>query len=210
METRRARRILLAAFIFSLLAHAIVALIMRGPLGPPPQEAQVVTLQRRARIVSVLHRLPTPPPPRSTPMPKRAAMPKTVARSSKAYPSNARAVSQSRPAPASAAPEPTPSATPSRVACRDADLPASVVGTPPPADIPPSVRAQATSGIVRVRVQLDRYGSVTGTSVTQTSGNPSLDLVAEAMAGAAQYAPAYIRCKAVASTYAFSVKFAAW
>ena len=210
MESRRTRRILLAAFVFSLLAHASVALIVRGPLGPPPQDVQAVTVARRARIVSVSRLLPTPPPPRPTPAPVRASQPQAAAPVLQAHPSNVRTLSGPPGTPAPAAPKPSPSAAPARVACSGADLPASIIGTPPPADIPPSVRAEATSGIARIRVQLDRHGAVTGTSITQSSGNTALDLIAESMAGAAQYAPAYQACKAVASTYAFSVRFAAW
>ncbi len=85
-----------------------------------------------------------------------------------------------------------------------------LAGSPPPAEIPPAVRAQATSGTARVRVSLDRHGVVTGTTVTQSTGNASLDLIAESMANGAHYAPAYANCKAIASTYVFGVKFAAW
>ena len=59
-------------------------------------------------------------------------------------------------------------------------------------------------------MQLDANGQVTGASVTQSTGNSSLDLVAVAMARDARYTPALHECKPVASAYTFSVKFVAW
>jgi TonB family protein len=85
-----------------------------------------------------------------------------------------------------------------------------VVATPQPPDIPNEVRASGTSGTALVSVQLDASGQVTNTTVTQSTGNSSLDLVAIAMARAARYAPALRDCKPIASAYAFSVKFVAW
>jgi len=210
MESRRARRILLAAFVFSLLVHAVVAFVVRRPLQPPPVESQVVTLQRRAQIVTVQRSLPSPPP---TPKPAMAQpKPATTALPSKAVPASPHGVRQPPIVAASAAPVPSPTAhpTPQAVACAAAAVPAMLVGSPPPAEIPPAVRAQATSGTARVRVSLDRHGVITGTTVTQSTGNPSLDLIAESMANGAHYAPAYANCKAIASTYEFGVKFAAW
>jgi len=209
MESRRTRRILLAAFVFSLLVHAVVAFVVRRPLQPPSVESQVVTLQRRAQIVTVQRSLPSPPPPKpAVAQPK----PETTALPSKAVPTSPDGVRRPLIVAASAAPAPSPTAhpTPQAVACAAPAVPAMLVGSPPPAEIPPAVRAQATSGTARVRVSLDRHGGVTGTTVTQSTGNASLDLIAESMANGAHYAPAYANCKAIASTYVFGVKFAAW
>lgn len=210
MESRRTRRILLAAFVVSLLVHAVVALVVRRPLQPPPEEPQAVTLQRRARIVTVQRSLPSPPP---TPKPAVAPpKPATTALPAKPAPPSARGVRRALAVATAAprAPSPAPHPTPQAVACATAAVPAMLVGSPPPAEIPPAVRAQATSGTARVRVSLDRRGAVTGTSVTQSTGSVSLDLIAESMANGAHYAPAYANCKAIASTYVFGVKFAAW
>lgn len=94
--------------------------------------------------------------------------------------------------------------------CARANVEASVIGTPAPPDIPAQVRASATKGVVLVGVQLDATGQVTGASVTQSTGNSSLDLVAVGMARDARYAPALRDCKPIASAYTFSVKFFAW
>jgi TonB family protein len=59
-------------------------------------------------------------------------------------------------------------------------------------------------------VQLDPQGYVLGASVTQSTGNSSLDLVAVAMARDARYAPALHDCKPVSAVAVFSVKFVAW
>ena len=82
--------------------------------------------------------------------------------------------------------------------------------SPSPPDIPPAARANGTSGVAMVRVQLDENGQVTGAGVTQSTGNSSLDIVAVAMARDARYTPALHDCKPVAGAYTFSVKFFAW
>jgi TonB family protein len=61
-----------------------------------------------------------------------------------------------------------------------------------------------------VRVSLDPSGSVRQTTVVQSSGNTSLDLVAVSMARAARYMPATHACKPIASEYLFKAKFSAW
>ena len=85
-----------------------------------------------------------------------------------------------------------------------------MLATPAPADIPLAARSQGTDGTTLVDVKLDAKGSVTGAAISQSSGNASLDVVALGMARDATYSPATHDCKPVASTYTFSVKFAAW
>ncbi|HEY9179906.1 MAG TPA: TonB family protein, partial [Candidatus Baltobacteraceae bacterium] len=60
------------------------------------------------------------------------------------------------------------------------------------------------------QVQIDPKGAVTNAAVSQSSGNSGLDAVAMQMAKSASYSPALVKCKPVASTYTYSVKFVAW
>ncbi|MGC2408193.1 MAG: TonB family protein, partial [Candidatus Cybelea sp.] len=108
-----------------------------------------------------------------------------------------------------ATPTPQPVAT-SSLGCAQANTQAVVVATPAPPDIPVGARASGTNGTALVSVQLDANGQVSGTNVTQSTGNSSLDLVAVAMARDSRYTPALHDCKPVASAYTFSVKFVAW
>jgi periplasmic protein TonB len=94
--------------------------------------------------------------------------------------------------------------------CANATTGASVIATPAPPDIPTDVRASGTSGTVLVSVQLDASGGVTNATVTQGTGNSSLDVVALGMARDARYSPALRDCKPVAGAYVFSVRFVAW
>jgi len=73
-----------------------------------------------------------------------------------------------------------------------------------------AARADGTSGISLIKVQIDAQGAVTSAAVSQGTGNSSLDLVALAMARGARYSPALHECKPVAAAYTFSVKFYAW
>jgi TonB family protein len=61
-----------------------------------------------------------------------------------------------------------------------------------------------------VNVKLDERGGVVDVAIAASSGDPSLDQLALTTAKFAQYTPALHLCKAVASSYAFKVKFAAW
>ena len=209
MESRRARWILLAAFSFSLLFHAIVALIVRRSLPPPSGNREVVSIQH-ARIVTLEHRPPSPPPPVPPPIPKPQVAPTTSRTEPHSPPANHG--TQRKPRVASLAPVPTPQPTAfARPApCRTADLPAALIVAPSPAPIPADVRAQATDGIARILVRLDSQGAVLGSTVVQSSGNRSLDAVAQTLAQTGRYTPAFKSCKAIASSYTFSVKFAAW
>ena len=203
---RRVPRLLLAAFALSLLVHLIVALVLRPSAPTPESQTEVVSIQHRPATIAV-RKVPTPPPP----PPKKTTVPHSAASSRpKSGPGEAGSAA-STPAPtplvASATAAPTPAVTPG---CVHSSAEASVVASPPPPDIAPDVRAAAISGIARVSVQLDTGGVVTGATVTQSTGNSSLDLVAVTMARDARYAPALHDCKPIASAYTFSVKFVAW
>lgn len=71
---------------------------------------------------------------------------------------------------------------------------------------PPSTRgAAARSAIIAVR--LSASGSVVGTKVAKSSGRGDLDAAATTAARASTYSPAVARCKPVAGTYGFYVRF---
>ena len=72
------------------------------------------------------------------------------------------------------------------------------------------MRAQGVSGTTSVLVHLDDKGNVIDASVTGSSGSPTLDVAALAMAKGATYTPAIANCKAIASDYTFTARFIAW
>lgn len=205
---KRGPRLLLVAFALSLLVHVIVAVIMHPPIPTLENQAEVVSILHRPATIAVT-KVPTPPPPR----PKQTPAPKALssappARKGPGATANAGAGTPA-PTPAVAVATPAPTASPNG-GCGKADVSAVVIATPSPPDIAPEARANGTSGTALVSVQLDTNGAVTGTNVTQSTGNSSLDLVAVGMARDARYSPALRDCKPVASAYTFSVKFVAW
>ncbi len=215
MDARRSRRLLIAAFALSLLIHLIVASGVRWPFVRTRDETEVVHVQNM-RVTRIAH-VPTPPPhtpppqtppPTASPAPARSAppAPHLPPSSSGTGGATGRVLSKRTPAP-TPVPTPAPSAT---VQCANNDLPAQLAASPPPPEISPQARADSVTGTTKVRVQLDANGAVQGTTVVDSSGSGSLDLVAVSMARAAQYTPAQHDCKAVASDYTFSVKFVAW
>jgi periplasmic protein TonB len=206
---KRVPRLLLVAFVLSLLAHLIVALILHPPTPTPENQAEVVSIEHRPASIAVT-KVPTPPPP---PRPKPAPRVESSTRPARKGPGPAPApggAGTAAPTPVAAAtPTPQPVAT-SSLGCPQANTQAVVVATPAPPDIPAGARASGTNGTALVSVQLDANGQVSGTNVTQSTGNSSLDLVAVAMARDSRYTPALHDCKPVASAYTFSVKFVAW
>jgi periplasmic protein TonB len=215
VTAKRARRVLFVALALSLFIHLIVALITHPMVSVLPNEPEVVSLiHRSAAIVAK----PTPAPPRRlrTPVPRAArtnatskplpAKPQSHG-AGPAKPSGSGGKAAATTAPASTA---TPLAASTTSPCAHSDTPANILATPEPAEIPPAVRAQGTSGIAAVNIQLDPQGNILGTSVSQSTGNASLDLVAVSMARDARYAPALHDCKPVAGAYTFSVKFLSW
>jgi protein TonB len=208
---RRVPRLLLAAFVLSLLIHLIVALILHPPAPTPESQAEVVSIQHRPATIAVTKTTPPPPRPHptQTPAPRTpSSAPPSHKGSKPAGTAGGGSAPSRRPAVvARATPQPVPTAT---GACPQPNSGAAVVATPPPPDIALATRASATSGVATVSVQLDQSGQVTGAGVTQSTGNSSLDLVAVQMARDARYSPALRDCKPIPATYAFSVKFLAW
>jgi len=208
MEIRRARRLLLIAFALSLLVHAIIALRMNWPFAAPRDEPQFVTVEHRPRIVTIA-KMPTPPP--QTPKPVATPVPTTAPAAAKPVKAVGTRGAQAGAATA-AVPAHTPVPTPASTseACTKPEAQAALVTAPTPPDLAPAVRASATNAVIRVQVKLDDRGGVTDATVSESSGNGSLDLVAVSMARSAQYAPAYHACKAIAGTYTFSARFIPW
>jgi len=197
---------LIAAFAISLLIHLLWAFLVRRT--PPTSETQIETVTIRHRLT--MTKMPTPPPlPKRTPVPHPAPTSRPLPRATQATQS---AGGQGGNAHATTPPTPEPTAAPTGTPnpCRNNDIDAVVLSTPPPPDIPVAARAEGTSGTTLVDVKLDARGTVTGAAVSQSSGNPALDVVAVGMARDSTYSPATHDCKPVASTYSFSVKFVAW
>lgn len=205
---KRVPRLLLVAFALSLLLHLVVALILRPPTPTPSTQSEVVSIQHRPATIA-LKKPPTPPPPpppRKTPVPRTAAS--AVPRKGPGS-GGTQGASAATPTPVVAQVTASPAVTPTS-GCARSNTAAAVVSSPPPPDIPVQARAEGTSGTALVSVQLDASGTVTGATVTQSTGNSSLDLVAVGMARDARYSPALHDCKPVASAYVYSVKFVAW
>jgi len=204
---KRVPRLLLVAFALSLLLHLIVALGLRPTAPTPATQSEVVSIQHRPATIAV-RRPPTPPPspppPRHTPVPRTAASAPPLKGPGSG---GTQGASAATPTPAVAQVTARPAATPT-AGCASAA--ASVLSTPAPPEIPIQARASGTSGTALVSVQLDASGTVTGATVTQSTGNSSLDLVAVGMARDARYSPALRDCRPIASAYVYSVKFVAW
>ncbi|MGC9993167.1 MAG: energy transducer TonB [Candidatus Cybelea sp.] len=203
---KRARRVLLVAFAFSLLLHAIVALVLHPATADFQSQPEAISVVRRSTVIVAHntpppHRMPTPAPRNLTP-PRPRASGAAVARSEGGGPS--------RTTPPPPPPAPTLLPSPAGAGCAQPNAAAAVIATPGPPDIPAAVRADRTNGTALVTVALDPQGSVTGASVAQSTGNSSLDLVAVAMARDARYSAPLHDCKPIAGDATFSVKFVAW
>ncbi len=207
---KRIPRLLVIAFALSLFVHLIVALILRPPTPTPQGQAEVVSIEHRPASIAVRKvQTPPPPPPKRTPAPRTVNSAPPRKPTGLAGPSGSAYATSPAPTPAPATPPPTPAAT-RGAGCTQANAGAAIAASPPPPDIAPAARADGTSGVALVRVQLDPSGQVTGTGVVQSTGNSSLDVVAVAMARDARYSPALRNCKPIAGDYTFSVKFVAW
>lgn len=205
----RTQRLLIVAVALSLLVHLIVALIVRPFSATTQNQAEVVSIERRATVIAMT-KMPTPPPrPRHTPAPRAPASARPVARKGPAG-AQSPGGGAAGVAPARPTPTPLPVATTASSACTQPNAGAAVVASPPPPDIPTAVRASATNGTAVIKVDLDPSGQVAGAGVAQSTGNSSLDLVAVAMARGATYSPPLHDCKPIAGAYNFSVKFVAW
>lgn len=208
MMPRQARRLLVVAFALSLLLHLIFAVAWHRPNYSQQGATEIVSIEHRSALIT---RMQTPPPrPKITPVPHPAPSSRPAPKSSRGtQPSNTGGASLqagARPAPAST---PVIAATTGNACTRPNAGPAIVASAAPP-EIAPDTRAEGTSGIALVKVQLDATGNITTAAVAQSTGNSSLDLVAVAMARDARYAPALRDCKPVAGDYTYSVKFVAW
>jgi protein TonB len=207
---RRIPRLLVIAFALSLLVHLIVALIMRPPTPTPQGQAEVVSIERRPATIAVTKmRTPPPPPPKPIPAPHTVNSAPPRKPIGNEGPAGTAHASPPAPTPAPATPTPAPAAT-TAAGCPQPNAAAALAASPAPPDIAPGARAEGTSGVVLIRVQLDPSGQVTSTGVTQSTGNSSLDLVAVAMARDGRYTPALHQCKPIAGVYTLSVKFVAW
>lgn len=204
---RRAQRLLVAAFVLSLLVHAIVALLLHPARERVENQPEVVGIYRRS--VTIAAARPTPrPPPAPTIAPRIVAPARPHATTGKAAQAVAGGAGRGTPAPTPAPQTPPPAAA--GTGCKTADVAAAVIATPGPPDIPVDARTDDTSGVATVRVALDPSGQVLDASVAQSTGNSSLDVVAVGMARNARYSAALHDCKPVAGSYTFSVKFVAW
>ena len=205
---KRIPRLLLVAFALSLLLHLIVALGLRPTAPTPETQSEVVSIQHRPSTI-VVRKPQTPPPsppPRQTPVPRTAAS--AVPRKGPGL-GGTQGASAATPTPIVAQVTARPAASPTS-GCTQSNAVAALASTPGAPEIPLEARAAGTSGTALVSVQLDAAGTVTGATVTQSTGNSSLDLVAVGMARDARYSPALRDCKPVAGAYVYSVKFVAW
>lgn len=204
MTKNRATRLLILAFAISLLLHLIFAVIVHPWRGQQRNDVEIVSIQRRP--VAMTRMQTPPPPPKATPKPhpSPAVRPAPAKPHGETPPGNGSGTQTAAPA------VPTPQASVAANACDKSDLGAAVAENPPQPEIPNDVRAEGTSGVAEIDVKIDARGAVTGASVSQSTGNSSLDLVAEAMARGARYTPALHACKPIASAYAYRVRFFAW
>ncbi|MBV8373637.1 MAG: energy transducer TonB [Candidatus Eremiobacteraeota bacterium] len=205
MQLTRSQRLLVIAFAISLLLHLIFAFIVHPWRGRQENEVEVVSIVHRPVVMT---RLQTPPPrAKVKPHPAPSVRPAPVRRNGPQPQSGngAGAAATSEPLQ-----QPSLAPTVAANACEKTDVGAAVTLNPPQPEIPNDARAAGTSGIAEVNVRLDAAGTVTGASVSQSTGNSSLDLVAVGMARDARYAPALHACKPIASAYTFRVRFFAW
>jgi TonB family protein len=204
---RRTQRFLIVAFALSLLVHAIVALIVHPAHADFQNQTEVVSIVRRSSI-AVAKQTPPPPRPVQTPAPHRGAVAQQHARTGRSAGPSGGGNRKATPAPT-----PPPATAPPKLAtgaCASPEAPATVAATPAPPSIPTQARAEASSGVASVQVQLDASGQVLSARVAESTGNSSLDLVAVSMAREARYDPPLHDCKPIAGSATFSVKFVAW
>jgi TonB family protein len=216
MSAARARKVLIAAFAISLLLHLLLAGYIRWPFVHPSAEPETVTVHH-ITLARIIPHTPPPPPtpaptPHATPAVKASVVPPSVQPHRGKGPPVARGVVPvpARTPAATATPAPTPTPTAVAQACAQHDISPAVTATADPVEIPPEARASKASGTAAIQVQIDPQGRVTNATVSQSSGNTGLDAVAMRMAKSASYSPALVKCKPVASTYTFTVKFVAW
>lgn len=212
MSAKRSRQVLIAAIVASLLLHLIFAGYFRWSNVPSVEGQPEVIRVQHIRVARIQTPPPTPPPtPAPTPIVHASIAPPVVRTHTLSGPGlHVAHGTPATPAPASTpVPTPVPEAT-RAVSCVSTTTGPAIESTPTMPPIPPDARASKKSGTAAIAVQLDPQGRVTGTSVAQTSGDSGLDAVAAQMATNATYVPKVENCKAVASTYTFTVQFVAW
>lgn len=213
MSAKRSRQVLIAAIVASLLLHLIFAGYFRWATYTSVEGQPEIIRIRRIQVARIQTPPPTPPPtPAPTPIVRASIAPPVVHTQTHSGPPAPHVAAGTSVTPV---PAETPASTPAAQATRATSCVSTTTGpsiesmpTIPP--IPPDVRANKKSGTAAIAVQLDAQGRVTGTSVSQSSGNAGLDAVAAQMASSATYVPKIQNCKAIEGTYTFSVQFAAW
>ena len=226
-SARFSRRVLLAAFLISIVAHAFLASGVRyDALRPKNDDVEKVTLTHRPLVVRVSQqtpppRTPTPPPhtpPPNTPPPSASPAAAPSRAPSPAPSGNRSAAAQTNgtggngtalqtTAPATAVPSVAPSAV---AACPNPQASPALAASPPPVDFGADVRKSAVSGVVKIRVDVDVDGRPTQVAMQVSSGNAAADAALIAMARAAQYTPAYKDCKPAPGQYMMAVRLAPW
>src|SRR5579863_2992600 len=153
---KRIPRLLVIAFALSLLAHLIIALIVRPPTPTPQGQAEVVSIEHRPATIAMTKMLtPPPPPPRRTPAPRTVASAPPRKPTGLEGPAGTAYGTPPAPTPAPATPTPAPAATTAAGGCTQPNAAAAIAASPAPPDIAPAARSEGTSGIALVRVQLD-------------------------------------------------------
>lgn len=163
--------------------------------------------------MQVVHRTPAPP---QTPAPKLLQTARPILSKSHSHIAPPHVTSRGGksaggpPAVVPPTPRPVATATVSTAGCVRPNASPGVSATPDVAEIAAAARASRVSGIAAIDVSLDPSGNVTDAKVARSTGNDGLDASAMAMARNASYTPQYVRCKGIAATYTFTVRFVAW
>ena len=217
MSPARARKLLIAAVLLSVLLHLVLAGYLKWPFLTQSQDENRVAKVRITHISRIVSHTPPPPTPAPTPAAKplvhaSVAPPSLTKRGKGPTLTTTIPVRARTPAPPHPSLAPTPIAlvTPSGPCGGHSNADPAVASTPDPVDITPEARAGKVSGTAAVRVSLDAQGRVVEAAVLQSSGNAGLDAAAVQMARGATYTPKYVACKAVAGDYTFTVRFVAW
>ncbi|MFN2448715.1 MAG: TonB family protein [Candidatus Baltobacteraceae bacterium] len=202
--------------------HLAVAALVH----PHPAQAAPEQLPEGLHIIRLAlpKSTPTPQPPKPHPVtPQRAVsntqqrlpvhLVRTHNRDTAAHHIGLASAPPGTPAPSpssSAAPDVTATGVPQRPtptpkpACSAPDVAASAVDAVTP-QAPPD--AQGIAAQVKVKVDLDAAGNVSGAAIYGTSGNQQLDMAALHAAKASRYAPEERACKNIPGSYLFTVDF---
>jgi TonB family protein len=210
MNPRNARRLLLSAFAISLLIHLLGVRLVHWRLATPVDVPERMTISS----VRIVHRIVrTPPPHTPAPLPTAPSTPKAARTTKVLVPSVRNSAGPPRSsvkvATATATPTPSPSPVPTSSAggCVTPNAPAAVKAAAPVPEIPLDARESAKSGIAQVHVRLSESGAVLEAGIVSSVGDDGLDQLAVNMAKSSRYSPALQKCKAIAGTYEFRVKF---